>query len=212
MNKIQLYDLQNNPISDWLIEITDNRLLCNLDSIQFVPIGSIYKTNNFMVEDEESYLVYKNDLKNIHVNDKISHGCCGADGDILNVFDLQKNQIGYDYADCWMSHCVRIPIQNVVLKSEAIESYQIIFALVEYKNTLRIVDRIVCLQYNNVIKHRFEKQVTERLIWEIRDKNLRAELQSKVQYKRFDEIEFLLKNENEHEIWLHTKYEIIENP
>lgn len=206
---IQLLDKDYNFITDWLIEITDDKLICNCDSIDLLPIGSIIDfancNLNWLNVEKECYIVNKADLKNIKINNEITHGCCGSDGDVLNIFDNNLRSIGYEYGDCYMSHFIKIPKNNVTIKKEQRDNPLFIFAITEYKNKQKIIDRIVGFDYEKIIQQ-LQRLIDIRLKWEINDTSIENEIKSKVKFYDLDNIKHLF-TENNNDLWLYTKYD-----
>lgn len=208
---LQLFDKKHNPITNRLKEITDERLVCYCDSIDFLPMGAIIDSAKFDVDyplgDEEYFIVNKKDLNNVKITTHNTQGCCGPDGDVLNIFDNEDNPIGYEYGDCWMSHFIKIPKNNVMIKESSTDKYYIIFAITEYKKSEKIVDRIIGKDYKGAIQ-KLSTLVNERLKWEIENDQIRKELEKKVVYKEFEELTHFFENvERKEDLWLFTKYE-----
>lgn len=213
MMTLQLFDKKNNPISNRLKEINDERLTCYCDNIDFLPMGAIIDSDKFDVDyplgDEEYFIVNKKDLNNVKTTTHNTKGCCGPDGDVLNIFDNEDNPIGYEYGDCWMSHFIKIPQNNVMIKEISTDNYYVIFAITEYDKSEKIVDRIVGIDYQDTIQ-KLKTLVNERLKWEIENELFRKELDGKVVYKEFDEISYMFTNAKKIEdLWLFTKYESV---
>ncbi|MEI6139466.1 MAG: hypothetical protein WCP85_09385 [Mariniphaga sp.] len=207
---IQLFDKNGNPITDKLIQICDSRLLCTCDSIDLLPLGAIidnekcdlYREGN----KDKNFLINKQDLKNITYS-KVYNGCCGPSGDLMNVLDLNNNPIAFEYGDCWMSHYIEIPKSKVIAKREKIEEAIILFALTEYDNKEKIVDRVIGFDYN-IVKQRLDKKIDERLHSEINDSETEKELKEKMEYIRLQDISIELGEDNDiDDFWLFTKYD-----
>lgn len=206
---IQLFDKGNNPITDWLIEINDKRLICNCDSIDYIPVGSIVDCDNFDLEwnvvPKNMFIVNKKDL--INVNYKSASGCCGPDGDIMNVIDNSDRCLGNEFGDCWMSHFIIIPKGNAIVKQKLQEEIFMIFALTEYNKKQKIVDRVVGVDYY-IAKQRLNLLIHERLKWEINNSKIENELKEKITYCELTDIAFQLdKLKNIDDFWLYTKFE-----
>ncbi len=207
---IQLFDKKGNPITDKLIEIDDFRLLCWCDCIDLLPLGSIIDTKNYDICNEgkigTNFLVNKQDLKNITYSD-VFNGCCGPSGDLMNVFDLNNHPIAFEYGDCWMNAYIRIPKKNVIAKREKGEKAIILFALTEYNNKEKIVDRVVGFDYN-IVKQRLDVKVDERLDIEINDTEIEKEFKEKMEYMPLNHLSLELNEDNNNnDFWLFTKYD-----
>jgi len=211
--KIQLFDLNGNPITDWLIEIFDKRLLCNCDSIDYLPMGSIIDEKTFDpkqdIDHQNYYTVNKNDMKNVRYSGWT--GCCGPDGDKMNVRSLDNLRIGigYENGDCWMSHYISIPKTNVHAKMEPItERTWSIFALTEYKKKLMIIDRVVGFDYDNVML-RLKDKINLRLKWEIKNAKTIRILKERIIYVELNDMTFKLSDlDGMDGYWLFTKYHV----
>jgi len=209
--KIQLFDLNGNPITDWLIEIFDKRLLCTCDSIDYLPMGSIIDEKTFDpeqdIENQKYYTVNKNDMINVRYSGW--SGCCGPDGYKLNVRSWDNLRIGYEYGDCYMSHYISIPKTNVHAKMEHIaDKTWSIFALTEYKKELKIIDRVVGFDYDKVML-RLKDKINFRLKWEIKNAKTIKILKERITYVELNEMTFELSElDGIDGYWLFTKYHI----
>lgn len=125
--KIKLFNQNNDPITNWLDELFDSRMVCIDDDVDLLPIGTIIDCDNYQIVGLDIYngdlLVNKNSLVNIIVSDHYV-GCCGHCGETINIFDENSKDIGFEYNDCWMSHFVRIPKSNVIIKKENSEFFE----------------------------------------------------------------------------------------
>lgn len=208
---IQLFDKDKNPISDKLIEINDKRLICDCDQIDLLPRGAIIDSDNFDIKVDskvkDKYIVNKKNLKRIRFASGL--GCCGPCGETMNVFDKFDRMIGYEFGDCYMSHCVIIPKDCVIANVEQQNNSFSLFALTEYNKKQKIVERIVGLDYDKA-KRILEIEVKKRLKWEICNPVIEKELENKTTYYELKDIANKLdKFKNIDKFWLFTKYDNI---
>ncbi|SDE07306.1 hypothetical protein SAMN02799630_04652 [Paenibacillus sp. UNCCL117] len=66
--------------------------------------------SNEITEDE---LVISIDSLGRDVRKDPAPGCCGPDSSVLNVFCREGHPIGREAADCYMPHCIRLPLTHV---------------------------------------------------------------------------------------------------
>ena len=106
-----------------------------------------------------------------------------------------------------MSPFIRIPKRNVIAKKEKGENAVILFALTEYNNEEKIVDRVIGFDYH-IVKQRLDIKIDARLDTEINDPETEKELKEKMEYMRLKDISLELDaDENNNEFWLFTKYD-----
>ncbi|PZX16438.1 hypothetical protein LX69_01933 [Breznakibacter xylanolyticus] len=206
--KHRLFDLNNIPLTDWLFEVNNQRLLCKHDQINFLPLNGIVNLSQIdnHISQIDDWAVCEQDLKNVDFTSRYI-GCCGADGSVLNVFNNNKQPVGYQYGDCYMPHFVRIPKQFVTIQSADVSVCMILFATVEYRGKIRIVDRIMGDEVE-LMTQRLKKQSAYRLKQEIDDAQLRNELMRSLKVIDIEGFTVVIEGCNTFDdVWLYTKYD-----
>lgn len=204
---IQLFSKSGTPVTEKLVLISDNRLVCHCDGIDLMPTGSIADNAEndvlgYLVRRYE-YVVNIKDLINVDVRRDITHGCCGPDGDVLNIFDTDGNPIGYEHSDCYQSPFVEIPKENVNVVISEVQSVCYLFALSYYKRAKVIVERAVGIDYDSTLK-KLEGLIYERLAHELIEPLIYPVLAG-IHYKELAEITDFLNVEKTDYLWLYTK-------
>ena len=204
---IQLFGKTGLRLSEKLVLVNDKRLLCGCDGIDKLPVGSIAdraeaEMLGFLVP-QKSYIVNIKDLLNVTVNRDITCGCCGPDGDVLNIFDTDGYPIGYEHSDCYQSPFVEIPKENVNVVISEVQSVCYLFALSYYKRAKVIVERAAGIDYDSTLK-KLEGLIYERLAWELIEPQIDPVLAG-IHYKELSELTDFLNVEKTDYLWLYTK-------
>ncbi len=101
--------------------------LSNLDSLNDNDKEDLIQTGNYFVSNGEFYtdakgkiIINKKDLKNFkyHPDSTRLNGCCGLDGlDGLNITCKNGHEIGTEYSDCWIPHCIILEPELIRIKA-----------------------------------------------------------------------------------------------
>lgn len=98
------------PLTNELKENISIDSLNENDNEDFIQMGCYCISNGeFFRESKGKILINKRDLLNSknHSDFKRLNGCCGLDGmDGLNKTCNNGHEIGTEYSDCWMPHCL----------------------------------------------------------------------------------------------------------
>ena len=209
--EIRLLNKDKEPITNWLIVLNNKDLLCdNLDQIDFIPIGGIIDCKKFdfgnNIYCEDSYLINIKDFNRKRIINDGYSGCCGNSGDMLNIYDENDNEIGYEFGDCYMHHYVEIPKKNITTETRKNKAEMTLFAVSKYENENYLIDRIIGTDKQEITR-KLDKQVKRRLKDEIsKDKILKI---FKENIKYIGIIEFktkYIKDKKIEDVCLFTKY------
>lgn len=93
-----------------LTEVINTDNLNENDNQDFIQTGYYFVSDGeFYTNSEGLIIINKADLINSknHFNQKRLNGCCGLDGtDGINKICNNGHEIGTEYSDCWIPHCV----------------------------------------------------------------------------------------------------------
>jgi hypothetical protein len=100
-----------------LTEVTNTNLLNENDKESFVQTGYYFISDgDFFKESKGKIIMNKMDLINTknHFDNKRLNGCCGLDGlDGPNKLCNNGHEIGTEYSDCWMPHCMIFETESI---------------------------------------------------------------------------------------------------
>ena len=93
-----------------LTELTNADKLNETDNEDFIKVGYFFISDgDFYRDSKGKIIINKKDLTNSknHSDLKRLNGCCGLDGmDGPNKTCTNGHDIGTEYSDCWIPHCI----------------------------------------------------------------------------------------------------------
>lgn len=94
-------------VTNELTELRNGRKLDNSDEGRTNVIEKGYyfiSDKKYSREPKGSIIVNNNDLINSKIHPDFSIGCCGLDGDGMNIACSNGHEVGRQYSECWMPH------------------------------------------------------------------------------------------------------------
>lgn len=105
------------------------------DSQCRVPFGECYI-------DETKIFINKQDLYGLKEDTSKTEGCCGSDGGTPTLFDDEGAIIGFEFNDCWLSHCIMIRLQDIVILEDQINDIDCYISSCKYEEKRLILERV----------------------------------------------------------------------
>lgn len=173
MKQIQLADKQGLIISKPLFELNEKNLICQERNTNLVPIGMYIESQKFSLEwqndrDKDDFLINKNDLLNCSDTFTKTVGCCGPDGEYMNIASNNNIPLGYEFGDCYMPHCIRIPKAFVKVIETKVEKIPLMLvAIIMENNQMKIVERMIADNFDQIVE--FNVLIEQKLKWQYDD-------------------------------------------